>query len=586
MGIRTEYPRPQMVRKEWMNLNGSWEFDFDDENRGLSEHWHREGREFRRTIVVPFPYQSALSGLGTNDIHDVVWYRRSFEVARGGSGADRVLLHFGAVDYLAHVWINSELATIHEGGHSSFTVDITHLLNEDSNQIVVRCEDVTTQLDQPRGKQFWQSESESIFYTRTTGIWQTVWLENVGPLSIARLKLTPDVHTSSIQVECEIAGAKTEEAATLEVSVSLRGEVVAKDTAVITGSRFRRQIGLDLPPHPETDVLWSPEYPNLFDLVLTVRDADGNVRDQVDSYFGLRSIEVRGGKVLLNNRPYFMKLVLDQGYFPDGILTAPSDDAIRQDVEITKQLGFNGARKHQKVEDPRYLYWCDRLGLLVWGEMANCFAFSDQAIPRMMREWQEVVERDYNHPCIVAWVPVNESWGVPNLLGDARQRAHTASLYYLTKSLDPTRLAISNDGWEHTLSDLLTIHDYESRAAILKARYQTTETILNATPGGKLLVCEGFPYRGQPILLTEFGGIAFKVDREGWGYSVATSEEDFLARYDGLVRVLLESPAIQGFCYTQLTDVEQETNGLLTYDRRPKAPIDRIRQINQGNIDG
>lgn len=407
MGMRTEYPRPQMVRKAWVNLNGSWEFDFDDENRGLIEHWYRQDREFHQTIVVPFPYQSTLSGHGTNDIHEVVWYRRSFETARGGR-EDRTLLHFGAVDYLAHVWINGELATIHEGGHASFTVDITHLLRDGGNQIVVRCEDLTAQLDQPRGKQYWKRESESIFYTRTTGIWQTVWLESVGPLSIARLKLTPDVHTGSIQVECEMAGATAEQAANLEVSISLRGDVVAQDTSLVAGSQFRRGIALDLARYQETDVLWSPEHPNLFDVVLSVRDAEGTVRDQVNSYFGLRSIEVQGGKVLLNNRPYFMKLVLDQGYFPDGILTAPSDDAIRRDVELTKQLGFNGVRKHQKVEDPRYLYWCDRLGLLVWGEMANCFAFSDQAVARMGREWPEIVERDYNHPCIVAWVPINE----------------------------------------------------------------------------------------------------------------------------------------------------------------------------------
>lgn len=573
-----------MVRKVWSNLNGPWGFDFDDNNRGLSERWYETHHQFSRTIQVPFPYQSKLSGYGSNAIHDVVWYKRSLEIARG-TDTDRQLLHFGAVDYLAHVWVNGKLTTTHEGGHSPFTVDITDYLVDDLNQIVVRCEDVTTQQDQPRGKQSSKRNSEGIFYTRTTGIWQPVWLEPVAPLHITRLKLTPDVSTSSIQVECDVAGTDTATDVNLDVRVSLGGEIIAKDTSLVTGPRYERRIGLTLPQSEEADLLWSPEHPNLFDIVLTMVDAKETVYDHVESYFGLRSIEVKGGKVLLNHRPYYMKMVLDQGYFPDGILTAPSDEAFRRDVELTKQLGFNGVRKHQKVEDPRYLFWCDRLGLLVWGEMANCFAYTDHAVERMTREWREVVERDYNHPCIVAWVPFNESWGVPNLISESRHRAHTVSMYYLTKSLDSTRLVISNDGWEHTKSDLLTIHDYESRPTVLRARYQTADTILRATPGGRLLLCEEFPYQGQPILVTEFGGITFVNDDNGWGYSSATSQEEFVTRYAAMVQVFLESTWVQGFCYTQLTDVEQETNGLLTYDRRPKVPIHQIRRINEGWVE-
>jgi beta-galactosidase/beta-glucuronidase len=326
---------------------------------------------------------------------------------------------------------------------------------------------------------------------------------------------------------------------------------------------------------------WTPEKPNLFDVSFELWNAD-EVVDRVQSYFGLRKISVEEGNVCLNNRPYYMKLVLDQGYFPDGIMTPPSDDAFKQDVELTKAMGFNGARKHQKVEDPRYLYWCDRLGLLVWAEMANAIAYSEEYVRRISLEWQEVMDRDYNHPCIVAWVPLNESWGVPNLLFDKHQQQHALSMYHLTKSLDTTRLVIPNDGWEHVITDICTIHDYESRKEVLEKRYSSLE-VIGAKPAGRWIHVPGFPYQGAPIQVTEYGGISFqKSDSQGWGYSSAENEEDFMERYMAVTHPLLESPVVQGFCYTQLTDVEQEINGLLTYDRKPKIPLEVIKQINEG----
>jgi beta-galactosidase/beta-glucuronidase len=492
----------------------------------------------------------------------------------------RVLVHFGAVDYRAWVWVNGSLVTFHEGGHVPFHAEITEHIKDGENWIVVKAEDPSGALDQPRGKQYWKEKSESIFYIRTTGIWQTVWLEGVAPAYLERVKMTPDIDADEIAIEHWVDGWQPGDQLLTEITFA--GESVAKEIVYLQGANSLRRIRLqDFNVH-DPGRLWSPEHPNLYDVKFVLTRGE-TVLDEVRSYFGMRKIAIEGGKVFLNNRPYYMKLVLDQGYFPDGILTPPSDEAIRRDVELTKEMGFNGARKHQKVEDPRYLYWADRLGLLVWGEMANAYTYTDQAVKRITAEWQAAIERDYNHPSIVAWVPINESWGVPHMLADKRQHHHTLAMYHLTKSLDPTRIVISNDGWEHTKSDLLTIHDYESSKDVLKERYLNLQNILTSKPGHRQLMAPGFSYDGEPIQVTEFGGIAFrKSEWEGWGYSGAVDDEDFAKRYEAVVSALLESPLVTGFCYTQLTDVEQEINGLLTYDRKPKIDLAIIRSINEG----
>jgi hypothetical protein len=300
----------------------------------------------------------------------------------------------------------------------------------------------------------------------------------------------------------------------------------------------------------------------------------------VESYFGMRKIEARDGKALLNYRPYYQRLVLDQGYFPGGLLTAPTDEDLRKDIELAKEMGFNGARKHQKIEDPRWLYWADTLGFLVWGEMANAYQYSPDYVSRITGEWQEAVRRDHNHPCIVAWVPMNESWGVPELATDPAQIDHLLSLYHLTRSLDRSRPVVSNDGWEHARTDLCTIHDYGSPED-LSRRYATPESSISAQPAKRQIYAPGHGYRGEPILISEFGGIAFSGEEGGWGYSTVADAEEFLERYDALISALLQSETVRGFCYTQLTDVEQEVNGLLTYDRRPKADPARIRKITR-----
>ncbi|GBG09701.1 glycoside hydrolase family 2 [Paenibacillus agaridevorans] len=533
---------------------------------------------------MPYGFESKLSGIGDPAAHDVVWYRRTFQLSDAYRNK-RVLIHFGAVDYTTIVWVNGIKVGEHEGGHISFSFDVTEALREGENKLVVRAEDYARDLAVPRGKQYWKDQSETIFYTRTTGIWQTVWLEPVSDIHLERVKLTPDIDANTCSLRVFISGLENVSGKVeLKATASFKGTVEAESTFVIGKSVSNHMISLnDFNYHDSRwNRWWSPEHPHLYDLRLVLAVAGKEV-DRVDSYFGMRKISIEKGKVCLNNHPYYMKLVLDQGYFPDGLLTAPSDGSIREDVELTKAMGFNGARKHQKIEDPRYLYWCDKLGLLVWGEAANAYEMHENYVQRFTAEWQAAVERDYNHPCIVAWVPLNESWGVPNILHDEREQQHALAMYYLTKSLDPTRIVISNDGWEHMKSDLLTIHDYEWREEKLNERYVDTETAIHARPADRQLYVGGTEYENEPIIVSEFGGISFKKSHwEGWGYSGAENDEDFLSRLAAVIRPMLQSPVVQGFCYTQLTDVEQEINGLLTYDRKPKVPLEQIKRIMDG----
>lgn len=577
---RMDYPRPQFERTEWLNLNGEWEFEFDDNQVGDQEKWYIK-HDFSKVIQVPFCFQSSLSGIGDTSFHDVVWYRKKVILPPLFAGK-RAILHFGAVDYSCWVWINGQLVTFHEGGHTPFSVDITDPLGDDENHIVVKAQDYSKDQTLPKGKQYWVEKSAQIWYTRTTGIWQTVWLEPLGETYLEKVKFTPYIDSNEIKLRSFIRGS-LQGNLRLKTVVSFQGAPVTEEIVKVSETEILRRIGLKDVNDLVGGRLWSPENPNLYDVEFTLYDGD-RIVDQVKSYFGMRKISIEDGKVCLNNRFYYMKLVLDQGYFPDGIMTPPSDEAIKQDVELTKAMGFNGARKHQKVEDPRYLYWCDRLGLLVWGEMANAIDYSETYVRRMNLEWQEVMERDYNHPCIVVWVPLNESWGVQNILVDKLQQQHALCMYHLTKSLDDTRLVIANDGWEHTITDICTIHDYESKREVLEERYSSVENAVNANPSNRVIHLPGYPYEGAPILVTEYGGISFKQgDWEGWGYTAAKDDEDFIELYKAVTEPLLHSSVVQGFCYTQLTDVEQEINGLLTYDRKPKVDLNIIKQINGGN---
>ncbi|WP_219834029.1 glycoside hydrolase family 2 protein [Paenibacillus sp. R14(2021)] len=579
--LRAEHPRPQFMRDNWVNLNGEWEFAFDDDNKGIALNWQAGETELPKRIQVPFAYQSKLSGIHESTFHDIVWYRTALEIPAAFENK-QVLLHFGAVDYEASVWVNGVLVATHEGGHTPFQANITHALQGQGNTLVVQAVDYNTDRTIPRGKQFWKEKSESIFYTGTTGIWQTVWMEAVSEAYVDSVKLTPDIDRKEISVTAYVKGAAASKTQLrVKAEITYKGEKISEDIFSISkgAASATRSIRIDDFDDRRRGGLWSPEHPHLYDIALTLLDG-GTVLDEVDSYFGMRKVSIENGKLCLNNHPYYLRMVLDQGYFPEGNLTPPSDDAIRQDVELTKAMGFNGARKHQKLEDPRFLYWCDQLGLVVWSEAANAYDYSDAYVRRFTKEWMASVERDYNHPSIIAWVPINESWGVTNIPMDKEQQNHAVSLYHLTKAFDGMRPVISNDGWELAITDLFTIHDYEWRREVLLERYSSAQKAVTAMPANKVLSVKDYPYEGQPIIVSEFGGISYKKsDWEGWGYIGVTNDEDYIARLRDVIQPMFLSGVVQGFCYTQLTDVEQEINGLLTYDRVPKLPIETIRAI-------
>ncbi len=581
--FRNEYPRPQFERAEWINLNGEWNFSFDDQNEGLKNKWFIN-HEHTMKINVPYTYQCKLSGIDIQDFHDIVWYQRDVELSEELLGK-HLKLNFGAVDYKADIWLNGQHIATHEGGHSSFTVDITNEAKLGTNSLVLRVEDYTHDLELPRGKQYWKERSESIFYTRTTGIWQSVWLEPTNEVYLSEVLVTPNLDEKKVMIEYELS--KQVNNAYLQVVISLNGIEISDDLIKIKNARGKRDIWLDQEVSVDWNIqeswVWSPENPVLFDIEYRLIIENQTI-DYAKSYFGLRKVEIVDGKFLLNNRPYYQRLILDQGYWEDALLTAPTDEDFIKDIKLTKEMGFNGVRKHQKVEDPRYLYLADKLGLLVWGEVANAYTYSRKYVNRITSEWMEVIKRDYNHPCIVAWTPLNESWGVDFIMNNKAEQAHSAAMYWLTKSLDQTRLVISNDGWEQTQTDLLTIHDYEFRKDVLNERYSTIENILKAKPAGRKLFANNWEYANQPIIISEMGGISYqKSSWEGWGYSAATSDEDFIQRYYDVIKPMYESEHIQGFCYTQISDVEQEINGLLTYRREPKVSLDIIRAITTNN---
>ena len=573
------YPRPQLVRDNWLSLNGRWRFAFDQERHFEDPN---DPIDWAHEILVPYPPESQASGVGDRGFHRCCWYQRDFTLAaRDG----RSLLHFGAVDYQARVWVNGQLVATHEGGHTPFTADITRALKQDGAQTVtVWVEDDPSDLAKPRGKQDWQLEPHSIWYPRTTGIWQSVWVEQVSHTYISRLRWTP--HFDGFEIGCEafVAG-DLQEGLTIEARILHGAKILADDRYKVIGGEAHRKISLSDPGIDDSrnELLWSPERPTLLDAEIILRDGDV-VLDRVRSYTALRSAHVSRDRFMLNGRPYPLRMVLDQGYWPDTLLTAPSDDALRRDVELAKAMGFNGVRKHQKIEDPRYLYWADRLGLLVWEEMPSAYRFTPLAISRMVKEWAEVIERDYSHPCIIVWVPFNESWGVPNLTSTQAHRNAVEALYHLTKTLDATRPVIGNDGWEASATDILGIHDYDDNPEHLQNRYGSSQTDLfdRRRPGGRILTLDGYPHRGQPIVLTEFGGIAFNKAPAGtgkkiWGYSSVASDADFHARYSRLLEVVNDTAMFSGFCYTQFADTFQEANGLLCEDRTPKLPLEQLR---------
>jgi beta-galactosidase/beta-glucuronidase len=576
-----------MRRREWDSLNGEWEVALDRD--GL---WSTpDDVQWGGRIVVPFSPEVPLSGVGDTGFFRSIWYRRTVECP-ALRPTQRWLLHFGAVDYGATVWVDGRIAGRHEGGYTPFEVDLTACLPRDraSITIVVRAEDDPLDLAKPRGKQDWQLEPHSIWYPRTSGIWQTVWTEVVPATRIGSIRWTPNLERWEIGFEAWICG-EPRERLRVRVHLTVGDQLIADDTMAVVAGEVHRRIALSDPGIDDyrNELLWSPEKPTLIDAHLELWGDRGERLDSIESYTAIRSVAAQRDRFVLNGRPYQMRLVLDQGYWPESGLTAPDDEALERDVRLAKAMGFNGVRKHQKLEDPRYLYWADHLGLLVWEEMPSAYRFTHASVERVTREWIEAISRDYSHPCLVAWVPFNESWGVPNLPESARERHYVQALYHLTKTLDPTRPVIGNDGWESVATDIIGIHDYDDDPARIARRYQADEVLprlfRRERPGGRLLILHEQPQTEQPIVLSEFGGIAYSQQQGTWGYTRCQTAGDFAAQYGALLEVVRGLPVLCGFCYTQFSDTYQEANGLLFADRTPKFPIDQIAQATRGRRD-
>lgn len=529
-----DYPRPQFIREAWTGLNGEWNFRFDDENAGEPEKWY-ETFEGSHKIRVPFTYETKESGIGEEAFHPNVWYQRMVTIPEEQAGK-RVILHLQAVDYTAKLWVNGTYVGQHQGGYSAFSFDITAYIRHGvENNVVLKVED-SQSCTQPRGKQRWVQESFECFYVQTTGIWQSVWMEYVGESHLKSVKMTPDLDKQAVRFEYETEGDLSHSRLQLETRISFKNKLL-----------------------------------------------NGEATDHVYSYFGMRKISIEKGKVLLNNTPIYQRLILDQGYWPGTHLTPPSEEALVKDIDMILAMGYNGVRKHMKIEDARFLYWCDVKGLLVWSEMPATFEFNDKAVETFTREWLEIVRQQYNHPSIITWVPFNESWGIMHILTNGRQQKFTEGIYHLTKSLDPNRPVIVNDGWEHTVSDILMLHDYEESGEAFASRYADKQAIVGneiSFNNWKYAMAQGYEYKGQSVIVSEFGGIAFRTEK-GWGYgNQVADDESFVERFRKITNAIKNIDYICGYCYTQITDVQQEMNGLLNDARHPKIPLEVIKEIN------
>jgi len=564
MIYRTEHPKPQFMRENWCNLNGQWQFEIDHGNSGEARTLYDPKAVYSQSINVPFCPESKLSGVEYKDFMQSVWYKRTFTVTPQQL-QNCVKLHFGAVDYFATVYINGEKCGTHKGGYVSFCFDITEFLHPGENTVTVHAEDDTRSRAIPSGKQSEQYHSYGCYYTRTTGIWQTVWLEFLPQTHIESVKYYTEPSAGQLSIHAQLAGAGT-----LKAEAYFEGQFMGSGEVESHGGLTVLNILLS-----QTH-LWEVGKGGLYDLVLTYGE------DTVQSYFGMRSVSIDGYKFLLNGKSVFQRTILDQGFYPDGIYTAPSDAELLADVERSMAMGFNGARLHEKVFEERFLYHCDRLGYLVWGEYPDWGL--DVSLPEniynMLPAWMEEIKRDFNHPALIGWCPFNETYNDAWVKKGNRQYDELIStVYHVTKALDSTRPCIDASGYLHVVTDIFDLHKYDQEPEALKATLDPIGKSNRFAVGG-----EGWPvqqYDGKmPFFVSEYGGIRWTADQSGWGYGNAPkTPEEFLTRLKALTDVLMDHPQIMGLCYTQLTDVEQEQNGLYTYDRKAKFPPEVIAPI-------
>ena len=581
-----QFPRPLLRRATWESLDGSWDFAADPD----AEWEHPSEVEFDAAILVPFCPETALSGVQFTGDLSRCWYRRTWQLPADRSADKRVILHFGAVDWAACVWVNGDMVGSHAGGHTPFDCEITHSVSEsDELEIIVRADDFPRRKDLPRGKQDWTTRPHEIWYTRSTGIWQTVWLEYTPKTYIAQLDWTTEIDGPSVSLSAEVRG-NPQPGDLVRVRLVLGESQLVDDQVTVCDVRDRvarifRTFRLQLAEGDPADFLWSPDRPTLIDA--TVDYVGQSETDAVESYVGIRSVAVERGRIWLNGELLTLRMALDQGYWPDSGLTAPDVAALRRDVELAKELGLNGVRKHQKVEDPRWLAFCDELGVLVWEELPSAHEFSHSAIVALSNEWMRVISRDRSHPSIIAWVPVNESWGLPDLMHTEQHRAALRALTSLTTALDPDRLISANDGWETWGGDVIGIHDYTQDAATLSSRYGSAHSVSELFDGLgpeiRTLTLDEFHPDSRAIVLSEFGGIMLAEGAaDAYGYANAPTMDAWLEQVCDLCRAVLYSPVLSGYCWTQLTDTFQETNGLVRMDRTPKAPLNRLRAALAG----
>lgn len=578
-----DYPRPQFVRKEWGNLNGEWNFIFDDNDEGETKGYFKDF-PINKKINVPFTYETKLSGIEDENVHYIVWYNKKINIRKEQIENNKIILNFEGSDYKTKIWINGNYIGENIGAYSRFSFDIEKYVIEGENDITIKVEDSLSK-DQPRGKQRYKKESWRCWYIQTTGIWKTVWIEWVSKKYLKDIKITPKTNKVQLEIETNLSEQDIEKQKYyIEIEISFNSQILNKTREIINNNYQKIEIDIAQEGIKHDIQKWSTNNPNLYDINYKLYCED-KVIDIVDSYFGIREIAIKGDKIYLNGEQLYLKLILDQGYWKESHLTPPNEESLIKDIESVLEFGYNGIRKHQKIEDERFLYWCDVKGVLVWSEMANCYNFDDNSLQNFTNEWIKVVKQNYNHPSIITWVPINESWGIPEVSICEKEQNFATTLYYLTKAMDNTRPVISNDGWEHTISDIITIHDYKQDDELLYQEYTDKDMkVLNNLKeynGKHKLFANGYKYEGQPVIMSEYGGIAINSE-EGWGYGKQVKDEkELVERFTKLTKAIKNIPYISGYCYTQLTDVQQEINGLMDAERNYKINSNIIRDINK-----
>ncbi len=575
---KLNHPKPNVYRENWQSLNGSWDFELDYDNTGINKGYQKGEHQFSQKINVPYVYQSKKSGVEYDRECNVVWYKRNFNVEI--KTLKTYILHFEASDYYTQVWLNGTYIGENKSGFFDFSFDVGYLL-ETENELIIRVED-NTDTHQNLGKQTYKDETFLCWYTKSTGIWQDVWLEEVGYNYIDDILMTPRIDSASVDLEIAIKHPGNYE---LITEIEYNGQLICESRNKIINRKLRTSCYLSSRHADFRLFYWTPENPNLYDVNFKLL-RDGDVIDKVESYFGMRKVSTNNGYVTINNERLFHKMILDQGYFGEGLMTPNSYLDLKDDVEKIKEMGFNGVRKHQKIESSRFMYLCDKLGLIMWAELPSFYEFSFDSITEFSQTLSRFVKKHYNHPSVCTYVLFNESWGINRIYDSKEIQNLVDGAYHLVKSFDNTRLVIGNDGWEQTKTDIVSIHDYNENEYQIKKIYEDKEWAIDGCPSQtsrRYNFVPGYKSEGQPFFISEYGGVAFETETakeyDTWGYGKRSDDpSQVLEKIKNLTNAFADNEYISGICYTQLSDVEQEVNGLLDHNHQYKFPIDDIKK--------